>query len=79
MLLKIESWSGRLGNNIIQLKNVISIGVYYGYDIILPNHLYFNKVFIKINKNNKTNDKNDVIFVDCQGSNFFLSKQNNSI
>ena len=33
MIVKICKWCGRLGNNIIQLKNVIQIGIYYNYNI----------------------------------------------
>lgn len=72
MLLKIESWFGRLGNNIIQLKNAISVGVYYGYNVVIPKHQYFNKTFIKINKNDNKQSK---MFIDRQGSNFFYSNR----
>ena len=64
MNLEILKWRGRLGNNIIQLKNIIGIALYYNYNIILPYHKYFNKKYIIINKsisilNNKIQDSTD--------------------
>jgi|SaaInlStandDraft_1057018.scaffolds.fasta_scaffold06627_7 hypothetical protein len=55
MIIKINSWFGRLGNNIIQLLNVIQIARYYNYKIFIPKHPYFNtknNLFF-INKLNK--------------------------
>jgi len=50
MHLKINNWFGRLGNNIIQIKNCIQIALYYSYEtIIIPNHPYFNTITININ------------------------------
>lgn len=47
--IKIGRWVGRLGNNIIQLSNLIQIALYYNYNIILPKHKHFNTTYIKIN------------------------------
>lgn len=51
MNLKIISWSNRLGNNIIQILNCIQISLFYGckYNIIIPNHKYFNTNYIILN------------------------------
>lgn len=49
MNLYIESWVGRLGNNMIQLFNVISIALYYNYNIIIPNHKHFKNKYIVFN------------------------------
>jgi hypothetical protein len=68
MLLKINSWFCRLGNNIIQLRNVLAIGIYYGYNIEIPKHKFFNRTYIEITKETKNNTE---IFIDKQGSNFF--------
>ena len=51
MNLYIKKWVGRLGNNMLQLLNVISIGLYYNYNIIIPYHKYFKEKYIILNKN----------------------------
>lgn len=51
MNLVISKWRGRLGNNIIQLKNIIGLALYYNFNIIIPDHKYFNKRYIIINDN----------------------------
>ena len=48
--IHIERWYGRLGNNIIQVLNAILIALYYNYNIILPQHNYFNTTYIIINE-----------------------------
>jgi hypothetical protein len=67
MILKINNWFGRLGNNITQVKNVIQIALFYNYEtIILPYSIFFNKTIININnrdniENNKLINKNQII------------------
>lgn len=56
MILKISSWYGRLGNNILQVKNVISIALYYNYNIIIPTHKFFNKKKIILNREDTANE-----------------------
>ena len=56
MNIKIKEWYSRLGNNIIQVKNTIQISLFYGYNVILPQHNYFNTQYIKINENINEND-----------------------
>lgn len=51
MNLLISNWRGRLGNNIVQLKNVIGIALHFNYNITLPRHKYFNKRYVIINNN----------------------------
>ena len=56
MNLHIEQWNGRLGNNIVQLKNAIQVALFYDYNIIFPERnnwgqAYFNKTYISINNN----------------------------
>jgi hypothetical protein len=70
MSLKINSWFGRLGNNLIQLRNIISIAIYYDYNIILPPHRFLKKTEIIINKN-----QNNQIYIDKEGTNFFYSSK----
>ena len=57
MNLCIKRWVGRLGNNMIQLLNVISIALYYNYNIIIPYHKYFKETYIVINKNITLDDQ----------------------
>jgi len=56
MNIIINSWYGRLGNNILQLTNAILIALYYKYNIIIPDHNYFNKTYIIINDKIDIND-----------------------
>jgi len=41
--------TGRLGNFIQRIKNAIYVGLFYGYNIILPEHDFFNTTYIIIN------------------------------
>jgi hypothetical protein len=66
MILKINSWFGRVGNNIIQLRNVILIAIYYNHNIEIPKHNFFNTTFIKISDNT-----NQDVYVDNEGCDFF--------
>jgi hypothetical protein len=47
-MINISEWYGRLGNNITQLKNAISIGLYYKMNVVLPKHKFFTSEFIKL-------------------------------
>ena len=58
MNLVISKWRGRLGNNIIQLKNILGLALYYNFNIIIPDHKYFNKRYIIINDNINILSKN---------------------
>ena len=69
MIIQIRKWYGRLGNNIHQLKNVIQIGIYYNYNIILPNHSFFNTNYIVFNKD-IINIKENII---CDHENDFFN------
>jgi hypothetical protein len=53
----IKGWSGRLGNNIIQLKNAIQLAVSKNYNVIIPRHRYFSKTYICLNKQIGINSK----------------------
>jgi hypothetical protein len=53
----IKRWCGRLGNNIIQLYNAIQLAVSKNYNIILPTHKYFSKIYICLNKQIGINSK----------------------
>lgn len=57
MNLYVKHWVGRLGNNMIQLLNVISIALYYNYNIIVPYHKYFKETYIILNKNVTVHDE----------------------
>jgi hypothetical protein len=70
MDIKINSWIERLGNNIIQMRNIIQIALYYKLNIryiIFPKHPYFNTERIVINKsihriNRVFTDKNNFYY-----------------
>ena len=51
MNICIRNQTGRLGNFIIQIKNALHIATYNNYNVILPQHEYFNTSYIIINKN----------------------------
>jgi len=72
MNLKINKWYGRLGNNIIQLKNAIQIALFYDYNIIIPYHEYFNTQYIKIN--DSINENDSIKFLN-DGDLFFFWKE----
>lgn len=58
MNICINKWYGRLGNNIIQVKHALLLALYYDFNVILPNHPYFNSEYIIINpKITKYNSK----------------------
>jgi hypothetical protein len=69
--LKIVAWYARLGNNLIQLYNIIDIALYFNYNIIIPKHKYFNSTNILINNNN--ND--EICITDIQSKNFFYKNK----
>jgi len=56
MVYKLEKWYCRLGNNIIQLYNLLSISIYNNSDVILPPHIFLNKTLIKINNEIGSNE-----------------------
>jgi hypothetical protein len=51
--LCINGWYGRLGNNIIQVRNALHIALYCGdySGVVIPRHTYFNKCRINIGDN----------------------------
>jgi hypothetical protein len=81
MSIKILSWSGRLGNNIIQLKNAILIGLYYNFEeILFPDHKFFNNTRIDLSIYKETSKKTDEQFdIFCSGdSNVFTHPGSNN-
>ena len=42
--------AGRLGNFLIQIKNALHIALFYQYNVIIPNHIFFTTRYININK-----------------------------
>lgn len=64
-VFKITKWNGRLGNNIIQLINVIQLSLFYKYNICIPNHSFFDSK--KINNYHENNtlmtDFNDFFYI----------------
>ena len=45
-MILIKEWKGRLGNNIMQLINVLHIALFYNCRMKLPRHPFFNVHFI---------------------------------
>jgi len=68
MLLCIREWYGRLGNNILQVRNVLLIALYYRCNVFLPTHSFFNKNLVLLFDDGGPNDS---IYVDDDGSDFF--------
>lgn len=66
-MIKINSWYYRLGNNIIQLNNVLHIALYYKMKISLPDHEFFDAEFIR----NINCDNNSDILLEDNKFNFF--------
>ena len=50
----IREWYGRLGNNIIQVKNALHVALHYNYNVILPPHPYFTITFISLGTERST-------------------------
>ena len=40
--VKIRNWRGRLGNNLIQMRNALLLAVENGYQLSIPEHEFFN-------------------------------------
>lgn len=57
MNIVINTWSGRLGNNITHLMNCILVALYYNFNVSIPPHRYFKKTYITINNNISKEDK----------------------
>jgi len=57
MNIYIRNPTARLGNLLIQIKNALHIAIYMGYNVILPQHEYFNTRYIIINKRVNVNAK----------------------
>lgn len=53
-MLVLQNWSGRLGNNIAQLVNIIDIAIYFNHNVTLKKHYFFNVSVIQnyFSKNN---------------------------
>lgn len=71
MEIKIQKWSGRLGNNLIQLKNVIQIALYDTrriHAISFPSHSYFTKTHLRFVDRKSTRqyitDENEFFYSD---------------
>lgn len=74
--VKINSWFGRLGNNIVQVTNALHIGLYYNINVIIPKHYFFNTMYIKINDDINMNINN---LVNLTTENNFFSIPNDNI
>jgi hypothetical protein len=63
--LVISYWYGRLGNNIIQVKNALHIALYSNYNVIIPQHLYFKCCELNVAPNNEDTPIEYIYGNDC--------------
>jgi hypothetical protein len=63
--LVIAYWYGRLGNNIIQLKNVLHIALYCNYNVIIPHHPYFKYRELNIVQNTENTPIEHIYGYEC--------------
>jgi len=59
----ITSWPGRLGNNIIQVRNCLHVALATGANVGLPGHICFNKTYISINGRPKSRGRISDLFL----------------
>jgi hypothetical protein len=53
-MIVINRWYGRLGNNIIQVQNVLFVALFHCHETIkIPKHPYFNKTIIHLSVERK--------------------------
>lgn len=73
-LLKIQSWYGRLGNNITQLRNAIQIGLYLNCSVTFPTHPFFNTSLIQPQRLNDEKNDGGTVHIDNEGEFFYRDK-----
>lgn len=76
--LCISYWYGRLGNNIIQVKNALHIAFYYGYNVIIPKHQYFKYNHLLVSST-KEGDTVELIYDHPSRGFYFVSNIDSSI
>jgi hypothetical protein len=68
----IQEWYGRLGNNIIQVKNALHIALYYGYNnVTIPHHPFFKTRNIIVDLSDNNEDK--ILYSNESACNFYFS------
>jgi len=72
-LLHIREWYGRLGNNILQMKHVLTIALFYKCNIFIPKHDFFNKEMIILFDGLELTT--DSIYVDNDSCDFFYKEK----
>lgn len=82
MIIVVNKWFCRLGNNIMQIKNILHIALYYNYGIQIPNHPLFEKHIINnvnsdCDKNVKLTDKNNFFNLDNSKFDNIIFEKNN--
>lgn len=76
--LCISYWYGRLGNNIIQVKNALHIAFYYGYNVIIPKHQYFKYNHLMVSST-KEGETVELIYDNASRGFYFVSNIDSSI
>ena len=65
-MIIFRRWLGRLGNNIIQLENLIKIAIFYKHQINFENNTTYHPFFnTKIIEEYFINNNNDELLADC--------------
>lgn len=70
-MIILHNWCGRLGNNIIQLMNILHISLYYHHSVRLLNHAFFDLTCVNdlISEHITFDTQNDIELTDP--NNFF--------
>ena len=76
--LCISNWYGRLGNNIIQVKNALHIAFYYGYNVIIPKHQYFKYNHLMVSST-KEGEPVELIYDNASRGYYFVDNIDSSI
>lgn len=76
--LCISYWYGRLGNNIIQVKNALHIAFYYGYNVIIPKHQYFKYNHLLVSSTNE-DESVELVYDNPSRGFYFVSNIDSSI
>ena len=71
--ISIQRWYGRLGNNIIQVKNGLTIAYHYNCNLIIPSHRLFTKRYIVINSS--INEKDKPHLINSESEQFFYQNK----
>lgn len=78
MSVNIVGWTGRLGNNIIQVKQALHVALYYKYNVTMPRHRYFNTQYIRLYEEKDDTPVISGYFYNEDGIDHSIFRQNNN-